>query len=175
MNFSDQTVSLVHSSGLRGRTSLPNFFASCTKVIRTWLFLSLVPYFIHSLNCFRILKEDFKVKKPLPSLFIDTYYHPSEPHERAKFAENTNKLLTFAQSVKPFECKDIEIALHEIREMQNSINSLKNENAERTRIMQQLLVERHELEAKLAVANSGTTAPAVQDRRESSLFCANNK
>ena len=134
-----------------------------------------MPYFIHSLTCFRILKEDFKVKKPLPSLFIDTYYHPSEPHERAKFAENTNKLLTFAQSVKPFECKDIEIALHEIREMQNSINSLKNENAERTRIMQQLLVERHELEAKLAVANSGTTAPAVQDRRESSLFCANNK
>lgn len=125
----------------------------------------------------RILKQDFEVKKPLPSVFIDTFFHRTDPTEQAKFAENTNKLLTFAQSVKPFECKDIEIALHEIREMQNSINSLKNENAERTKIMQQLLEERHQLERRLeaATANSGTPAPPVQDRRESSLFCTNNK
>ncbi len=59
--------------------------------------------------------------------------------------------------------------------MQNNINSLKNENAERTKIMQQLLEERHQLEMRLAAANSGTPAPPVQDRRESSLFCSNNK
>jgi len=116
------------------------------------------------------------VKKPLPSIFIDTYYHADEPTERAKFTDNTHKLLTFAQSVKPFECKDIEIALHEIRQLQNNINSLKNENDEKLRIMQELLAERHLLETRLAAANSGANTPPVfQDRREASLFCSNNK
>lgn len=123
----------------------------------------------------RILKDDFAVTKPLPSVFIDTYFHPDVAGERAKFLENTNKLLTFAQSVKPFECKDIEIALHEIREMQNNINVLQNENQEKTKIMQQLLEERHDLETRLARAGAGTVPPPVPDRREASLFCSNNK
>jgi hypothetical protein len=71
--------------------------------------------------------------------------------------------------------------LHEIREMQNKINSLKNENEERMKIMQELLEQRHLLEKQLAAAaaaaanGGGVVTPPVQDRREASLFCTNNK
>ena len=116
--------------------------------------------------------------KPLPSIFIDTYFHPDQPTERAKFAQNTHKLLTFAQSVQPFECKDIEIALHEIREMQNNMNKLKSESEEKTKIMQQLIEERHALETRLERLEAGVGAaatPPMSDRREAGIFCSNNK
>jgi len=118
------------------------------------------------------------VAKPLPSIFIDTYFHPDQPTERAKFAQNTHKLLTFAQSVQPFECKDIEIALHEIREMQNNMNKLKSESEEKTKIMQQLIEERHALETRLERLEAGVGAaatPPMSDRREAGIFCSNNK
>ena len=38
--------------------------------------------------------------------------------ERERFEENTGKLWNFAKSRNPFECKDIKIALTEIRELQ---------------------------------------------------------
>ena len=78
----------------------------------------------------RILKKDFEVVKPLPSVFIDSFYDMEDSVESAKFAENTQQLFNFANSVKPFECKDIEIALHEIREMQNDMDKLKADNDE---------------------------------------------
>ena len=40
------------------------------------------------------------------------------------FEENTRKLWNFASTNNPFECKDIKIALTEIRELQNHIDEM---------------------------------------------------
>lgn len=87
----------------------------------------------------------------LPSVFIDTYYDQNNPQEKAKFEENTQKLWDFARSRNPFECKDIKIALTEIRELQNYIDRLEVDKQnkintikglmEKTYLMNQTLTE----------------------------------
>lgn len=76
----------------------------------------------HQFN--RLFAEEYHLQKPLPSVFIDTYYDPRNPKEDRKFTENTDKLWNFAKNNNPFECKDIKIALTEIRELQNDIQEL---------------------------------------------------
>ena len=63
----------------------------------------------------------------MKALFIDTFYDPSSPKESEKFDTYTNQLMEFANSVEPFECKDIKTALTELMEAQQSILNLKNE------------------------------------------------
>ena len=56
----------------------------------------------------------------LQAVFIDTFYDVDySSAAQQKFIENTNKLLQFAREKhQPFECKDIEKAVLEIREQQ---------------------------------------------------------
>ena len=63
----------------------------------------------------------------MKALFIDTYYDESSPKENEKFQQYTQELLEFANSVEPFECKDIKTALTELMEAQKNINDLKND------------------------------------------------
>ena len=63
----------------------------------------------------------------MKALFIDTYYDPSSPKESEKFDTYTNQLMEFANSVEPFECKDIKTALTELMEAQKNILNLQNE------------------------------------------------
>ena len=57
----------------------------------------------------------------MKTLFIDTYYSTKDEKERARFTKYTDSLWKFATSVEPFYCKDIEIALNEIKNL-TSIN-----------------------------------------------------
>ena len=59
-----------------------------------------------------------KARNILQGLFIDTFYDPSDGHERNKFSENVEKLWDFTMEVDPFECKDIKTALTELMEAQ---------------------------------------------------------
>ena len=59
-------------------------------------------------------KSDIK----LDGVFIDTFYDPQEQKEKTKFDENLSRLWDFAITVKPFECKDIKVALTELMEAQ---------------------------------------------------------
>ena len=63
----------------------------------------------------------------MKALFIDTYYDESSPKENEKFQQYTQELMNFANSVEPFECKDIKTALTELMEAQKNINDLKND------------------------------------------------
>jgi len=49
----------------------------------------------------------------------------------------------FASTRNPFECKDIKIALTEIRELQNHIEELEYNKAQQVRTIQNLLEETH--------------------------------
>ena len=69
-----------------------------------------------------LFRKEYKLRTPLRAVFIDTYYDPKNPKESSQFQENTDKLWNFAKNNNPFECKDIKIALTEIRELNNEIN-----------------------------------------------------
>ena len=93
----------------------------------------------------RILRSEYGVTRPLPSVFIDTFFDPDNPYEVDKFSENTNSLLTYAESREPFECKDIKIALTEIRQLHKQIERLNSEQMQKVNIIQSLLEEVHVL------------------------------
>ena len=59
-------------------------------------------------------KSDIK----LDGVFIDTFYDPQDENEKTKFDENLSRLWEFSITVKPFECKDIKVALTELMEAQ---------------------------------------------------------
>ena len=94
----------------------------------------------------RILKNEYSLEKDLKSVFIDTFYHQESEHETEVFLNNSQKLLDFALSRDPFECKDIEIALTEIRQLQNHIDSLVREEQDKKNTIQVLIEERNELQ-----------------------------
>ncbi len=62
-----------------------------------------------------------------------------------------------ASRLNPFECKDIKIALHEIRELQNEIENLEMAKADQTRTIQNLLESVERLNR--TVMNHGLTTP----------------
>ena len=85
----------------------------------------------------------FGRKKDLDMVFIDSYYDVSVDHKQVqldKFKENTAKLWDLANSMTPFDCKDVEAArlqikelleerdkqLEEIKKLQNQVDILEN-------------------------------------------------
>ena len=53
----------------------------------------------------RILKKEFSLEKDLESVFIDTFYNKENRKETEIFQNNTRRLLDYALSREPFECK----------------------------------------------------------------------
>jgi len=63
--------------------------------------------------------------RPLPSVFIDSFYDVgSSAFATEQFILNTEQLLEFSTSKEPFECKDIEKAILEIREQEEMMKKL---------------------------------------------------
>jgi len=122
----------------------------------------------------RILKKEYNLKTDLKSVFIDTFYHHGSPQETEVFHNNSQNLLDYALSRKPFECKDIEIALTEIRQLQNHIDSLVREEQDKKNIIQDLIEQRNELQRVLNMHGLTTPSPHSQ-KQEGSTYCALNK
>ena len=53
----------------------------------------------------RILRKEYKLRRDLKSIFIDTFYHESSPYERLIFEQDTQKLWDYAQTREAFQCK----------------------------------------------------------------------
>ena len=100
----------------------------------------------------RLFAKEYGVHRTLPAIFIDTYYNKNSPTEVEKFELYTDKLWQFARSRNPFECKDIKIALTEIRELQDAIGDLKDDKQYRIRTIQKLMEENVMLNRSLARA-----------------------
>ena len=84
----------------------------------------------------QLFAREYGLSHELPAVFIDTFYDPNNPSESEKFNENTNTLHAFAKGRNPFECKDIKIALTEIRGLQNQIDDLRKSKRQQTRTIQ---------------------------------------
>ena len=76
-----------------------------------------------------VFKKELQVNQKLGAVFIDTFYNPDDTHERKKFEENTNKLWNFAMRVQDnsFECKDIKIAITQIRQLQDEKDKIEKQ------------------------------------------------
>jgi GTP-binding protein EngB required for normal cell division len=122
----------------------------------------------------RKLKNEYSLKTDLKSVFIDTFYHQESQHEIEVFHNHTQTLLDFAVSRDPFECKDIEIALTEIRQLQNHIDSLVREEQDKKNIIQDLIEQRNELQKVLNMHGLTTPSPH-SERQDGSSYCAMNK
>jgi hypothetical protein len=72
----------------------------------------------------------FQSSTRLNGLFIDTFYDLQSPKETGKFQEYTSNLWEFANTVEPFECKDIKTALTELMEANQNIDVLKDQLSE---------------------------------------------
>ena len=66
------------------------------------------------------LQETTKLK----ALFIDTFYVKSNQKESSKFHTYTKELISYANALEPFECKDIKTALTELMEAKRAIIDL---------------------------------------------------
>ena len=109
----------------------------------------------------RILKKEYNLKTDLQSIFLDTFYHTGSQHETDVFNNNSQILLEFSRSRKAFQCKffvffqhvchfnflgkDIEIALTEIRELQNALDDLKREEESKKAVIENLSEENYRL------------------------------
>ena len=65
--------------------------------------------------------------------------------EAAIFNNNVARLWEFASSKPPFQCKDINIALTEIQELQEKVGNLTLVNIERDKEIERLRVENVEV------------------------------
>jgi len=112
----------------------------------------------------RILKTEYSLEKDLRSIFIDTFYHEESLKETEMFQKNTRMLWDYAVSREPFECKDIEIALTEIRELQNSIENLVQEEKVKDERLSELRRIKDELERSLLEHSKSTSTvqPVIQ-------------
>jgi len=122
----------------------------------------------------RILRDQYNVKRPLPAFFIDTFFHPNSDYEKEKFAENTEGMIELAKSLDPFECKDIKIALSEIRKLHKDVKDLHLEQQNKIKIITNLLEEVHRLNRTLERAGITTMSPQ-QEPREGLEYCALNR
>ena len=64
--------------------------------------------------------------KDLEMVFIDSYYNVSDNDKEVqlvKFKENTDKLWKLANQMSPFDCKDVEAARLEIKNLQGALTN----------------------------------------------------
>jgi len=97
----------------------------------------------------RILKAEYSLDQNLQTVFIDTFYHEDSEYEIEVFNNNTKLLWEYALSREPFECKDIEVALTEIRELKNDIEDLIIEEKSKENKIKNLVDDRAKLEGTL--------------------------
>merc|ERR1719242_2975647 len=122
----------------------------------------------------RKLQQEFSLKRDLQAVFIDTYYKEEDPKELKAFNENTNELFKFANSSKPFACKDIKIALTEIMELSNTLEQAKEKVREKETYISQIVEERNEFKRTLDQYGITTPHPDSQ-RRSADDYCTENR
>ena len=122
----------------------------------------------------QLFKREYGLSFDLPSVFIDTYYNKSNKQELIKFQENTVKLYNFASTHNPFQCKDINIALTEIGELQEKSQELEETIVALKVDKNKATEENFQLEQQLKKQNQETSnsgyAASLQYK-----YCSSNK
>ena len=123
----------------------------------------------------RLFAKEYGVHHTLPAMFIDTYYNEDNPQEVEKFKMYTDKLWQFARSRNPFECKDIKIALTEIRELQDRIADLRDDKQYRIRTIQKLMEENVLLNRSLSAAGVRIPEKKAMPEHLTNSYCLTSR
>lgn len=108
----------------------------------------------------RLFRKEYGLSRVrLPSVFIDTYYDQNSESETDRFKQYTAELLQFARERNPFECKDIKIALTEIRQLQNEIGDLKDSKRSSVLTIQKLMEQNLQLNRTLTINGLAPPTP----------------
>lgn len=122
----------------------------------------------------KLFAKEYGLKQSLPAVFIDTYYDRNNSLEVEKFEENTNKLWNFARTRNPFECKDIKLALTEIRELQDKIETLQEDKLNKIGTIQGLLEENQRLNQTLLTRGITPSPPVSRSSSTQNQYCVTN-
>merc|ERR1712012_522118 len=122
----------------------------------------------------RKLQESFTLTKNLSSVFIDSFHDTNDTRELEIYQAETTKLLEFAKSRNPFHCKDIEIALTEIQELQVKLDNLTFQNDKFKNKINVLQNENKELNRTLSI-NGITTTPQPPEAYSGAAYCSQNR
>jgi len=122
----------------------------------------------------RKLQENFSLKRNLSSVFIDSFHDTNDTMEVEIYNAETKTLFDFAKSRKPFHCKDIEIALTEIQELQMKLGNLRSENYNFKSKISILEDENKKLNRTLT-DNGITTTPAPPEAYSGAAYCSQNR
>ncbi|XP_040563480.1 uncharacterized protein [Lepeophtheirus salmonis] len=122
-----------------------------------------------------ILRGEFKINRPLRAVFIDTFYDPKDPSQALEFRSNTQSLFEFSRSNTPFECKDIQIALTEIRQLQIEIESLTKEKHKKIQTIFTLKERNRKLEVEVSKKQLATPPPNIYPSSLHNRYCISHK
>jgi len=121
-----------------------------------------------------LFAQEYGLRHNLKSVFIDTYYNPDNPVEKEMFENNTRELWEFASTNNPFECKDIKIALTEIRQLQNKINDLEHQQNNKIRQIQDLMEQNVQLNQTLNEMGYSLPRPTLRSVSVAKQYCLSN-
>jgi GTPase SAR1 family protein len=123
----------------------------------------------------QLFRNEYGLRTPLKAVFIDTFYDAGSEVELRKFNDNTDKLWQFASTNNPFECKDIKIALTEIRELQNHIEDLENYRVDQAERIQHLMESNTQLKRTIQLEGLSTPSPTLYPQSLQNQYCWSNK
>ncbi len=123
----------------------------------------------------KLFRQEYGLSSPLPAVFIDTFYDKNSKVESDRFNEHTANLWKFANSRNPFECKDIKIALTEIRELQNNVEDLENYKMQQAARIQHLMESNSQLKRTIQLEGLTTPPPTLYPASLQNQYCWSNK
>ena len=104
------------------------------------------------------LRKQLGVKYALDAVFIDSHYNADFDEEKVAFKLNTEKLLKFANSVEPFDTKDIDAVLPELARKEKLLKEIRNNN---TKLEEEL----RNAEIRIRSFPTPNSKPQQQDNR----------
>merc|ERR1712150_286631 len=103
-------------------------------------------------------KKQLGVKYALDAVFIDSHYNTDFDEEKVAFKLNTEKLFKFANSVEPFDTKDIDAVLPELARKEKLLKEIRNNN---TKLEEEL----RNAEIRIRSFPTPNSKPQQQDNR----------
>jgi len=122
----------------------------------------------------RKMQESFSLSRNLSSVFIDSFHDTNKTRELEIYKAETKNLFEFAKSRNPFHCKDIEIALTEIQELQLKLDNLSSQNFKFQNKISVLENENMKLNRTLSV-NGISTTPKPPEAYSGAAYCSQNR
>lgn len=124
----------------------------------------------------KLMHDEYGVTVDIPAVFIDSYYDPNHETELNMFQKYTQELWDFATTVPPFQCKDIKVALTEIRELKLDLEEKTNQASSLTSELEVLKSQKTILENLVTNLTKPEEEPKIgKGMAVQQIYCLHNK